>query len=647
MLRSRRALAVALASFLTLGGSVVSALPAAATSTSSVTDSASTSSATASATDTASATASATDVKDASCTVDDARALCAPVGDLLDVRIGDVHPTQPSLGYDEVYYKLGRYDADLSKDAINKKFADWCEANGQGDAASAPSGATLQDPSTFTCTVPVGSETADTIAPMKTVVIGPNGVLYLTDGHHTLTSFQENSGPDVHVRLRVLGNLSGLSDADFWAAMQANKWTWLRDVNGDAITPAQLPANVGLASFQDDRFRSILYFARDIGYASDGAVPFQEFYWGTWLRTRTDIPVAGWNQDDWAGSLALVKQLAQAQVALGAGTVVDPQSGYTAGDLSVLGAWNDGKAETKGEWAKLSKPYTDAKPGKLAYMTEYRLRHVAPALTAPAAPAAPTVVVGGTSAAGSHVAVSWTAPADGGSAITGYTVALGTGRTAEVDARSTSFTFDGVAPGSYSATITAHNAVGSTSSAATPVAVADPAAVQGSVTITGDLRSGGSVTVTANGLAAEVAGFSVEVHSDPVSLGTGSTDASGAFALPAALPATLPAGAHTVTVSFNGATVASTAFTVAPASTGNGGSGNGGTGSGSGSSGAGSAGSGSTGSGSGSLATTGSAAPIALGAAGALVIAAGVLLRILSERSETKGARRRTGAGQG
>ena len=594
LLRSRRTLAVALASFLTLGGSVLAAVPA-------------------------SAADAPTDVKDASCAVGDVRDLCAPVGDLLDVRIGDVHPTQPSLGYDEVYYKLGRYDADLSKDAINKKFADWCEANGQQDAASAQPDATLTDPSTFTCTVPVGSETADTIAPMKTVVIGPQGVLYLTDGHHTLTSFQENSGPDVHVRLRVLGNLSGLSDADFWAAMQANKWTWLRDVNGDAITPAQLPSNVGLSNFEDDRFRSILYFARDIGYSADGAVPFQEFYWGTWLRTRADIPVAAWNQDDWAGSLALAKQLTQAQVALGAGTVVDPQSGYTAGDLSVLGAWNDGKAESKGEWAKLAKPYSDAKPGKLAYMTEYRLRHVTPAPTAPAAPAAPTALVSGASTTGSHVAASWAAPADGGSPITGYTVALGAALSAEVDAHRTSFTFDDVAPGSYALTVTAHNAIGSTASAATPVTVADPAAMQGSVAIAGDLHPGGSVTVTANGLAADVEGFAVEVHSDPVSLGTGSTDAAGTFALQAALPASLPAGAHTVTVSFNGTTVASASFTVAAGD--DSGSGSGDTGSGSGSAGSGSGASG-------ALATTGSDAPVALGIAGAVVIAVGVLLLV-------------------
>jgi LPXTG-motif cell wall-anchored protein len=142
--------------------------------------------------------------------------------------------------------------------------------------------------------------------------------------------------------------------------------------------------------------------------------------------------------------------------------------------------------------------------------------------------------------------------------------------------------------------------------------------VQGTVAISGDLRPGGTVTVSATGLASDASGFAVAVHSDPVSLGTGSTDAAGAFTLQAALPASLPAGAHTVTVSFGGTTVASASFTVAPASAGNGGGSTPGSGSG------GSAGSGSASAG--SLATTGSEASIGLGIAGVVVIAAGVLL---------------------
>jgi Putative ParB-like nuclease len=95
--------------------------------------------------------------------------LCATAGDLVDVRIGDVNATQASLGYDEVYYKLGRYP--VGKESINKKYDDWCEANGQM-AATVWATAKLKDPTSCTCTLPIGQETPASIALMKTVVIG-------------------------------------------------------------------------------------------------------------------------------------------------------------------------------------------------------------------------------------------------------------------------------------------------------------------------------------------------------------------------------------------------------------------------------------------------------------------------------------------
>jgi hypothetical protein len=48
-------------------------------------------------------------------------------------------------------------------------------------------------------------------------------------------------------------------------------------------------------------------------------------------------------------------------------------SGRTAAELGALDAWNDGKAATKGEFGKLSAPYSDDKPGKLAYALQYKM----------------------------------------------------------------------------------------------------------------------------------------------------------------------------------------------------------------------------------------------------------------------------------
>jgi hypothetical protein len=55
---------------------------------------------------------------------------------ILQVSLDELHPTQPAIGYDRVYYKLGRYAAEeqhIADIAKPKKFADLCEANGQCD----------------------------------------------------------------------------------------------------------------------------------------------------------------------------------------------------------------------------------------------------------------------------------------------------------------------------------------------------------------------------------------------------------------------------------------------------------------------------------------------------------------------------------
>ncbi|MEG1117029.1 MAG: ParB/Srx family N-terminal domain-containing protein, partial [Janthinobacterium sp.] len=111
---------------------------------------------------------------------------------ILQVRLDELHPTQPAIGYDQVYYKLGRYAAEekhIADIAKPKKFADLCEANGQGDVLPGTAnvaGATLAaPPAGYRCKAAVGSRPDD----MKTVVIGPRGIVYLTDGHHTFSTF--------------------------------------------------------------------------------------------------------------------------------------------------------------------------------------------------------------------------------------------------------------------------------------------------------------------------------------------------------------------------------------------------------------------------------------------------------------------------
>lgn len=66
--------------------------------------------------------------------------------------------------------------------------------------------------------------------------------------------------------------------------MEKNKWVWSRDVDGNQVPVQALPKSVGLANFADDKYRSLMYFSRDIGFAA-GTIPFQEFYWGAGSAT--------------------------------------------------------------------------------------------------------------------------------------------------------------------------------------------------------------------------------------------------------------------------------------------------------------------------------------------------------------------------
>ncbi|MCX7290344.1 ParB/Srx family N-terminal domain-containing protein, partial [Janthinobacterium sp.] len=260
---------------------------------------------------------------------------------IVQVSLDELHPTQPAIGYDQVYYKLGRYAAEekrIADIAKPKKFADLCEANGQGDVVPGTAnaaGATLSaPPAGYRCKAAVGSHPDD----MKTVVIGPRGTLYLTDGHHTLTTFWDADGGRNHqlkVWVKVSDNFSALDETAFWTRMRAENKVWLKNGQNQAITPQQLPAAIGLTSLGDDRYRSLVYFTREIGYEPPGhATEFLEFYWADWLSGKPVLDLARIDLLDPAAYAGAILQAAQAMVALKPTDIVS--GGKRAADLGAL-----------------------------------------------------------------------------------------------------------------------------------------------------------------------------------------------------------------------------------------------------------------------------------------------------------------------
>lgn len=185
-------------------------------------------------------------------------------GDAYAIDARRLHPTQFALGWREVVAKREKLDA---KDA----------------AALA---AYLKDKD-----VPV--------------VIGPGGVPFMTDGHHTLRALLESTHADKTAYGHVFANWSALTPADFWARMRASNYAYLKDATGRDAAPEQLPAT--LLEMQRDPWRGMAWALMEAGAFTElKGVFFQEFRWADFLRAQVK-----WNDADDAD---FERALAQARV---------------------------------------------------------------------------------------------------------------------------------------------------------------------------------------------------------------------------------------------------------------------------------------------------------------------------------------------
>lgn len=252
----------------------------------------------------------------------------AKPGQVIEVALDQLHPTQAVVGFDQIYYSLG-----LFADKPAKVFDEYCEINGQGEADKVPKKADLHKPDSFTCQDPVGTHSED----MKTVVVGPAGQLYLTDGHHSFTTLWEvpGGGPHLKMWVKVTDDFSNSPNmASFWQRMEAARKVWLKDNQGQTLSPQQLPAHLGFKNLQDDTFRSLVYFTRKAAYGKpdDGQIApeFLEFYWGNWLRTQMDL--GQYNLNKKGGYTEAIEAVAKRMVGLAPGSQVG-DSGFTAHQL--------------------------------------------------------------------------------------------------------------------------------------------------------------------------------------------------------------------------------------------------------------------------------------------------------------------------
>lgn len=117
------------------------------------------------------------------------------------------------------------------------------------------------------------------------IVIGPGGVPYMTDGHHTLRSLLESTQPDKTAYGHVLQNWSDLKPDEFWTRMRANNCAYLKDAQGRPQPVSALPAS--LLAMQRDPYRSLAWGVLEAhGFRERKGVFFQEFRWADFFRDK-------------------------------------------------------------------------------------------------------------------------------------------------------------------------------------------------------------------------------------------------------------------------------------------------------------------------------------------------------------------------
>ncbi|QCP59572.1 ParB/Srx family N-terminal domain-containing protein [Pantoea sp. SO10] len=233
-------------------------------------------------------------------------------GDIVQVQLAQLHPTQAAIGYRQLDYKQHRYEAEPKK-----LFDDYCESMGQKGVDKFDSKSRLSQPSSFSCKAPVGSEPG----PIKTAVIAPDNVLYLTDGHHTFSNFADIAGLNTPVQVRITDDFRSLKTMSaFWQKMETAHLVWL-DTPAGKIKPDALPKELGRQHMQNDEYRSLVYFVRDIGFEKEqNPPPFLEFYWGKWLETQ--LPLKNFDLNNRNGYAKALETIAEKMTSVPKDTVI-------------------------------------------------------------------------------------------------------------------------------------------------------------------------------------------------------------------------------------------------------------------------------------------------------------------------------------
>jgi len=128
------------------------------------------------------------------------------------------------------------------------------------------------------------------------VVMGPKGKAYITDHHHLGRALVKENYKAAPVRIDL--DLSYLSKKKFRAKMVELGFVYPYDENGVKQPLSVIFQSKSLLDMKDDPYRSLAGFVRSAGGFSKVEVPYTEFQWANFFRTRISLDLINKDFDE-------------------------------------------------------------------------------------------------------------------------------------------------------------------------------------------------------------------------------------------------------------------------------------------------------------------------------------------------------------
>ena len=142
-----------------------------------------------------------------------------------------------------------------------------------------------------------------------------DGQFWMVDRHHRLRALVELD-PTAFAFGYVVLEVPSADRAVVLAALQERGWLYLYDGRGQGpLDPGDLPSR--LVGLQDDPYRSLVWKLKKEGLIEPAPlIPFHEFRWGAWLRSRSLPPFTSSRLDPaLPAARTLVRSMAASQLA--------------------------------------------------------------------------------------------------------------------------------------------------------------------------------------------------------------------------------------------------------------------------------------------------------------------------------------------